>query len=92
MSDNTTLNTGTGGDVIATEDIANANQQDADQPLPSPEYKIARSKIAVGAVDQDIGDAGPDAPLHVRDLLLIQAVDRLADEVRRLRTIIEEHL
>ena len=51
MADNTTLNAGTGGDVIATDDIAGVKYQ--------------RIKISVGA-DGSATDNAATAPLHVR--------------------------
>lgn len=51
MADNTTLNPGTGGDVIATEDIVGV--------------KIQRVKMVLGAVDSDDGDVSTVNPVPV---------------------------
>lgn len=48
MGDNTTLNPGSGGDVIATEDLG--------------AYKLPVSKIRTGAADVDGGDVTPANP------------------------------
>ena len=52
MSDNTTLNVGTSGDIISTEDCGGA-------------AKVPRSKIVLGAHDVDGGDVTPTNPLPV---------------------------
>lgn len=65
MADNTTLNLGVGGDVIATEDVL-AGVARGDASLPLTEYKNPRSKIAVGPFDQDLGDADRFNPLGVQ--------------------------
>ena len=52
MSDNTILNPGTGGDVIATED-------------PGLGYKIPVSKIRIGAADIDGGDVTITNPFPI---------------------------
>lgn len=49
MSDNTTLNIGSGGDIIATED-------------PGLGYKIPVSKIRIGSKDIDGGDVAINNP------------------------------
>lgn len=51
MADNTTLNTGTGGDTIATDDIAGV--------------KYPRSKIVIGADGANDGDVSSSNPLPV---------------------------
>lgn len=51
MSDNTTLNPGAAGDVIATEDIG--------------AYKLPVSKIRLGAKDVDGGDVTASNPMPV---------------------------
>lgn len=51
MADNTTLNTGTGGDTIATDDIAGV--------------KYPRSKIVIGADGTNDGDVSSSNPLPV---------------------------
>lgn len=64
-TDNTTLNPGTGGDVIATEDFpVGAQRLTSDSPLT--DYKLGRSKIAVGDYGDDAGDAGPHQGLPVQ--------------------------
>lgn len=52
VSDNTTLNIGSGGDTIATEDTGLG-------------YKLAVSKIRLGAKDQDGGDVTSSNPFPV---------------------------
>lgn len=52
MADNTTLNTGTGGDSIATDDIAGV--------------KYPRSKIVIGADGTNDGDVSATNPLPVK--------------------------
>lgn len=52
MGENTTLNPGSGGDVIATED-------------PGLGYKIPVSKIRLGALDVDGGDVTPANPFPI---------------------------
>lgn len=51
MADNTTLNPGTGGDIIATEEIGGA--------------KLQRIKLAIGALDADDGDVSAANPIPV---------------------------
>jgi len=92
MADNTTLNSGSGGDVIATEDVQSTNQQDADQSLPAPEYKVPRSKIAVGSVDRDLGDATDDTPLATRDRTIQRTLEDILSELRRMNEVLAESL
>lgn len=68
MSDGTALNQATvaGGDVIATEELT-VGETRGDPALPTTAYKIPRSKIAVGPIGGDAGDATPDNPLPVTD-------------------------
>lgn len=66
MSDNTALNPGTAGDLIATEDMTGLPRQSPAVPqlgAANAGYKIPRSKIAIGDVDQDAGDVTFDRPL-----------------------------
>ena len=63
-TDGTTMNQGSGGDTIATEDMPVGTPR-GDQNLPLTDYKLGRSKIAVGPYDQDLGDATSDRPLPV---------------------------
>lgn len=60
MADNTTLNTGTGGDNIATDDVATLNG------AASSGVKVQRVKVGFG-VDGDFTDASAGAPLPVFD-------------------------
>lgn len=59
MSDNTALNPGTGGDVIATDDLTTMNG------LGVSGVKIQRVKVTFGA-DSDARDVEPDYPLPTR--------------------------
>lgn len=61
MSDNTQLNTGSGGDLIATDELTLLNGNAADAGL-----KVQRVKIGFGA-DGSLQDVTPDAPLPVED-------------------------
>lgn len=79
MADNTTLNPGLGGDVISTEDLPLGAAR-GHGALPLVAYKVPRSKIAVGDVDTDGGDAMAHSPLAVGDY---QA--RRSAEASRLR-------
>ena len=94
MSDGTTLNQATvaGGDVIATEDVASANQQDADQSLPAADYKLPRSKLAVGQFGRDLGDVGPDNPLDTRDRAAMRVLEGILLELRLIRQVLQENL
>jgi hypothetical protein len=54
-----------GGDTISNEDQPVGTQR-GDGILPLTDYKLPRSKIAVGTYDQDLGDAAHwSAPLPV---------------------------
>lgn len=53
MADNTTLNSGSGGDTIATDDVGGV--------------KIPRSKIVIGADGSNDGDVSSSNPLPVND-------------------------
>jgi hypothetical protein len=66
-NDNTALNPGVGGDNISTEDQP-AGTQRGDAALPLVDYKMPRSKIAIGPYDLDLGDAGQYLPLPVQTL------------------------
>lgn len=59
MSDNTQLNTGSGGDLIATDELTLLNGNAADAGL-----KVQRVKVGFGA-DGSLQDVTPDAPLPV---------------------------
>jgi hypothetical protein len=63
-TDSTTLNPGAGGDVIATEDMP-AGSARATSDVPTTEYKLPRSKLAVGSYGQDAGDVTHENPLPV---------------------------
>ena len=91
MSDGTLLNQGIGGDTIATEDIALGDSR-GDAALPTTEYKIPRSKIAVGAVDQDLGDVDEGNPMPVRDQATLRVLNGIYEELRALRVIMQENL
>ena len=56
MSDNTQLNTGTGGDVISTDDLATLNGG------ASGTVKVQRVKVGYGA-DSDLNDVSSTQPL-----------------------------
>ena len=60
MADNTTLNTGTGGDNIATDDVATLNG------AASSGVKVQRVKVGFGA-DGDFNDVNGNSPLPVFD-------------------------
>lgn len=64
-TDNTTLNLGTGGDVIVTE------------ALPSG-AKLPVSKIRTGGQDMDGGDVEYDNPLAVTESRQREPIDRAA--------------
>lgn len=72
MADGTVINatTATGGDTIATEELAATASGGArlKDGLPVTAYKVPRSKIAVGSYDEDAGDASPTNPLAVGTL------------------------
>jgi len=59
MPDNTTLNTGTGGDVIATDEVTTLNGS------ASSGVKVQRVKVMFGA-DGAATDASADSPLPVK--------------------------
>lgn len=63
MADNTTLNTGTGGDNIATDDVATLNG------AASSGVKVQRVKVGFGA-DGDFNDVNGNSPLPVFDAQL----------------------
>ncbi len=90
MSENTVLNPGVSGDTIATEEIANENQQA--QSLPPPGYKVPRSKIAVGPVDVDLGDASDETPFSVRDRRVCELLEQTLVELRCLREVLQESM
>lgn len=60
MADNTTLNTGTGGDIIATDDVATLNG------AASSGVKVQRVKVGHGS-DGDFTDTSATNPLPVFD-------------------------
>lgn len=60
MADNTTLNTGTGGDIVATDDVATLNG------AASSGVKVQRVKVGFGA-DGDFTDTSAANPLPVFD-------------------------
>lgn len=90
MSDGTRLNLGTTGDLIVTEELAVGSSGRATSSLPSSVYKMPRSKIAIGAMGTDQGDATDDAPLPTGDravrrmleLQQIQAEEASYDSLR----------
>ena len=65
MADNTTLNTGTGGDVIATDDIAGVKYQ--------------RVKIVQGADGVNDGDVSSSNPLPVDGTVTVSNVVAISD-------------
>lgn len=73
-NDGTTLNPGVGGDVYSSEDQPVGSQR-GDPNLPLTDYKVARSKIAVGPYDTDAGDATFQNPLPVESRRERQAAE-----------------
>lgn len=66
MSDGTQLNLGTTGDLIITEDHADVEGRHI-SGLTDDDYKMPRSKIAVGPLGSDQGDADKSNPLYIED-------------------------
>lgn len=78
MSDGTLLSPGTAGDLISDEDMTGIPRQSALLPQLSASnanYKIERTKIAIGDVDYDSGDATPGNALPVRMLFERQSLE-----------------
>lgn len=67
MADNTTLNSGSGGDSIATDDISGV--------------KYPRSKIVIGADGTNDGDVSSSNPLPVSDNAAQSSLQAIADDV-----------
>ena len=82
MADNTTLNTGSGGDVIATDELVTLNGG------ASSGVKVERVKVGHGA-DGDFKDATPDAPLPIAAYgELIEAIEAMRMAIQSLtRTV-----
>ena len=64
-TDGTALNSGTGGDVIATEDVPAGSPGRLSPDVPTTDYKIGRSKIALGDYGDDLGDVCAQNPIPV---------------------------
>lgn len=58
MSDNTTINLGSGGDAIATDDLTRQNGLDVSS------IKVQRMKVGYGA-DGTLNDVSPNTPLPI---------------------------
>lgn len=76
MSDGTVLNAGVGGDTVATEDIQPGAVGDSRVVLPVGGQKLPRSKVAVGLVDRDEGDATDVFPLPTGDRRVRQLAEQ----------------
>jgi hypothetical protein len=98
-TDGTTLNSGSGGDLVSDEDLTGLVRQSPAVPqlgAANAAYKIERTKIVIGEYGQDRGDVSSDGgrPFPVetfaeRRMLEVNtavAIDTLArDAVRRQR-------
>jgi len=82
-NDGTALGT---NEVISNEAIDPVQGSRVDPNMPGTQYKLPRSKIAVGAYGQDQGDASQAMPLPMRDYEQL----RLA-ETERLRSTARGH-
>jgi hypothetical protein len=94
LTDGTTLNTGAGGDLVSDEDLTGQPRQSADVPqigAGNANYKLERTKVAVGKYGQDRGDVDIDGrpfPVEMgveRRLMEAQeqlAIDNLATSMR----------
>lgn len=92
MAENTVLNPGVSGDTIATEEIANENQQGSAQSPPTPGYKVPRSKIAVGPIDIDLGDASDETPSATRDRRAAEMLELILVELQTIREVLASAL
>jgi len=78
MADNTVLNTGTGGDVIAADELTTLNGS------ASSGVKVQRVKVGHGA-ENDFKDATPDNPLPVAAYgELVEAIEAMRMAVQSL--------
>ena len=75
MADNTTLNTGTGGDLIATDDIAGVKYQ--------------RVKLTLGADGANDGDVSAANPVPVSGSLSVSATGELIEAIEAMRYAIQ---
>jgi hypothetical protein len=67
-TDGTQLNLGLAGDLVSDEDMTGLPRGVADVPQlgsGNANYKVERTKVAVGRYGHDDGDAEPDSPLWV---------------------------
>lgn len=69
--DNTALNPGTGGDLIATDELVAVNGLSAD-----PGLKVQRVKVGFGG-DGQLHDVSPTAPMPVTDGAVQDLLQRL---------------
>ena len=87
MSDGTTLNPGVNGDLVSDEDMTGAVRQSSLVPqlgAPNANYKIERTKIAIGDYDQDRGDVSSDGG---RPFPIETFVERRLQEEQYMRQI-----
>ncbi len=63
------------GEVISNESIELVGGAKGDPALPTTNYKLPRSKIAVGPYGQDWGDAQVGRPLQVESLIERQTAE-----------------
>jgi hypothetical protein len=78
MADNTVLNTGTGGDVIATDELTTLNG------TASSGVKVQRVKVGHGS-ENDFKDATPAAPMPVAAYgELVEALEAMRMAVQSL--------
>jgi hypothetical protein len=86
-SDGTQLGT---GEVVSNEAIGLATPR-GDPAMPQTAYKLPRSKIAVGAYGDDVGDAIAARPLYVEsyqerrlaEMAQIAAIEASQNDLRR---------
>jgi hypothetical protein len=76
MSDNTALNPGTGGDLIATDELAFVNGVPAAEGL-----KVQRVKVGFGG-DSELQDVSESDPLPVYDAIAEALLLRLLQSLR----------